>query len=84
MLAPPWPIADTRNLVVRQSIGKEGGELKAFYKSLTRKRGERRTLIAVARKLISYPCWILKRNEIRRIDLESRNMAFNQESLILT
>ena len=36
--------------------------LKEFYLKLRHKRGEKKALIAVARKLASYAFWMLKRN----------------------
>jgi hypothetical protein len=36
--------------------------LRGFYLKLKHKRGERKALIAVARKLASYAYWMLKRN----------------------
>ena len=36
--------------------------LNEFYLKLRHKRGEKKALIAVARKMVSYPFWILKRN----------------------
>lgn len=52
-----------RNLVecARSSITKDK-HLKEFYTRLKRKKGDRRAIIAVARKLVSYACWMLKRN----------------------
>ena len=37
--------------------------LKEFYLKLRHKRGEKRALIAVARKLVSYALRMLKRNQ---------------------
>ncbi len=37
--------------------------LKEFYSKLRHKRGERKALIAVARKMVSYAYWMLKRNQ---------------------
>jgi len=52
-----------RNLVecARAAIKKDQN-LRKFYLKLRRKRGEKKALIAVARKLISYAYWMLKRN----------------------
>jgi transposase len=52
-----------RNLVecARVAIRKDPN-LKEFYTKLSHKRGEKRALIAVARKLVSYAYWMLKRN----------------------
>jgi len=52
-----------RNLVecARVAVRKDP-HLNEFYSRLSRKRGERKALIAVARKLVSYAYWILKRN----------------------
>ena len=36
--------------------------LKEFYIRLSHKRGEKKATIAVARKLVSYAYWMLKRN----------------------
>ena len=37
--------------------------LREFYTKLRHKRGERKALIAVARKMVSYAYWMLKRNQ---------------------
>jgi len=37
-------------------------ELKGFYMRIRLKRGEKKALVAVARKLVSYAYWMLKRN----------------------
>ena len=52
-----------RNLVecARVAIRKDP-HLSEFYTRLRHKRGERKALIAVARKLVSYAYWMLKRN----------------------
>ncbi len=52
-----------RNLVecARVAIRKDE-HLREFYTRLSHKRGERKALIAVARKLVSYAYWMLKRN----------------------
>jgi transposase len=52
-----------RNLVecARVAIRKDP-YLNEFYARLKHKRGERKALIAVARKLVSYSYWMLKRN----------------------
>jgi transposase len=52
-----------RNLVecARVAVRKDP-HLDEFYTRLKHKRGERRALIAVARKLVSYAYWMLKRN----------------------
>jgi transposase len=52
-----------RNLVecARVAVRKDP-HLSEFYKRLKHKRGERKALIAVARKLVSYAYWMLKRN----------------------
>ena len=41
---------------------KKDPHLNEFYTRLSHKRGERKALIAVARKLVSYAYWMLKRN----------------------
>jgi transposase len=53
-----------RNLVecARVAVRKDA-HLKEFYLKLRRKRGERKALIAVARKMTSYAYWMLKRNQ---------------------
>ena len=53
-----------RNLVecARAAIRKDP-HLKEFYLKLKHKRGERKALIAVARKMVSYAFWMLKRNQ---------------------
>jgi len=53
-----------RNLVecARTSIRKDAN-LRAFYQKLRHKRGEKKALIAVARKLVAYASWMLKRNK---------------------
>ncbi len=52
-----------RNLVecARVAVRKDP-HLNEFYTRLKHKRGERKALIAVARKLVSYAYWMLKRN----------------------
>jgi transposase len=52
-----------RNLIecARAAIKKDK-DLRKFYLKLRRKRGEKKALTAVARKLISYAYWMLKRN----------------------
>ena len=52
-----------RNLVecARVAVRKDP-HLRESYTRLTHKRGERKALIAVARKLVSYAYWMLKRN----------------------
>ena len=52
-----------RNLVecARVAVRKDP-HLSEFYTRLKHKRGERKALIAVARKLVSYAYWMLKRN----------------------
>jgi transposase len=53
-----------RNLVecARVAVRKDP-HLREFYVRLKRKRGEKKALIAVARKLASYAFWMLKRNQ---------------------
>ena len=52
-----------RNLVECARVaGRKDPHLREFYASLSHKRGERKALIAVARKLVSYAYWMLKRN----------------------
>jgi transposase len=53
-----------RNLVecARSAVRKDP-HLKEFYLNLKHKRGERKALIAVARKMASYAYWMLKRNQ---------------------
>ena len=53
-----------RNLVecARAAVRKDP-HLSEFYTRLKHKRGERKALIAVARKLVSYAYWMLKRNQ---------------------
>jgi len=53
-----------RNLVecARVAVRKDP-HLKAFYLKLKRTRGERKALIAVARKMVAYAYWMLKRNQ---------------------
>jgi hypothetical protein len=41
---------------------KKDPHLREFYLKLRHKRGEKKALIAVARKLVSYAFWMLKRN----------------------
>jgi transposase len=52
-----------RNMIecARAAIRKDP-RLKGFYLKLRHKRGEKKALIAVARKLVSYAFWMLKRN----------------------
>jgi hypothetical protein len=42
---------------------RKDAHLKEFYLKLRRKRGERKALIAVARKMAAYAYWMLKRNQ---------------------
>lgn len=52
-----------RNLVqCARTAVKKDKHLRKFYLKLRRKRGEKRAVIAVARKLVSYAYWMLKRN----------------------
>ncbi len=52
-----------RNMVeCARAAVKKDPHINEFYKRLAHKRGERKALIAVARKLVSYAYWILKRN----------------------
>jgi transposase len=53
-----------RNMIecARVAVRKDP-HLKEFYLKLKHKRGERKALIAVARKMISYSYWMLKRNQ---------------------
>jgi transposase len=53
-----------RNLVecARTAVRKDAN-LRTFYLKLRRKRGERKALIAAARKMVSYAFWMLKRNQ---------------------
>jgi transposase len=53
-----------RNLVecARVAVRKDP-HLREFYLKLKHKRGERKALIAVARKIVSYAYWMLKRNQ---------------------
>ena len=52
-----------RNLVecARVAVRKDP-HLNEFYTRLRHKRGEKKAIIAVARKLVSYAYWVLKRN----------------------
>jgi transposase len=53
-----------RNLVeCARAAVKKDPHLSEFYTRLKHKRGERKALIAVARKLVSYAYWMLKRNK---------------------
>ena len=45
----------------RASI-KSDERMKEFYLRIKRKRGERKAIIAVARKMVVYAYWILKKN----------------------
>ena len=52
-----------RNLVeCARTAVKKDQHLRKFYLKLRRKRGEKKAMIAVARKLVSYAFWMLKRN----------------------
>jgi len=37
--------------------------LRTFYLKLTHKRGEKKAILAIARKLATYAYWMLKRNQ---------------------
>ncbi|MDG6979918.1 MAG: IS110 family transposase [Nitrososphaerota archaeon] len=52
-----------RNLIecARVAVRKDP-HINEFYTRLTHKRGEKKALIAVARKLVSYAYWMLKKN----------------------
>ena len=53
-----------RNLVECAAVAvRKDPHLNEFYTRLRRKRGERRARIAVARKLVSYAYWMIKRNK---------------------
>ncbi|MDG7043458.1 MAG: transposase, partial [Nitrososphaerota archaeon] len=53
-----------RNLIecARIAIIKDE-HLKEYYLKIKRKKGDRKAIIAVARKLLVYAYWMLKRNE---------------------
>ncbi|MHB8566826.1 MAG: transposase [Nitrososphaerales archaeon] len=52
-----------RNLVeCARAAAKKDSHLREFYLRLRGKRGEKKALIAVARKLVAYSYWVLKRN----------------------
>lgn len=53
-----------RNMIecARVAVRKDP-HLRAFHAKLARKRGEKKALIAVARKLAAYAFWMLKRNQ---------------------
>lgn len=53
-----------RNLVecARSAVRKDA-HLREFHVKLTRKRGERKALIAVARKMVAYAYWMLKTDQ---------------------
>ena len=53
-----------RNMIecARVAVRKDP-HLKEFYLKLRHKRGEKKALIAVARKMVSYAFWMLKRNQ---------------------
>jgi len=53
-----------RNMIecARSAIRKDP-HLREFHAKLTRKRGEKKALIAVARKMVAYAYWMLKRNQ---------------------
>ena len=53
-----------RNMIecARVAIRKDP-HLKEFYVKLRHKRGEKKALIVVARKMVSYAYWMLKRNQ---------------------
>ena len=41
---------------------KSDERMKEFYLRIKRKRGERKAIVAVARKMVVYAYWILKKN----------------------
>ena len=47
---------------MRERAIKKDPHLKEFYLKLRHKRGEKKALIAVARKWVSYEFWMLKQN----------------------
>jgi transposase len=51
-------IVECARVAVRKDV-----HLRGFYLKLRRTRGERKALIAVARKMVSYAYWMLKRNQ---------------------
>lgn len=53
-----------RNMIecARVAVRKDS-HLRAFHTKLARKRGEKKALIAVARKMTAYAFWMLKRNQ---------------------
>lgn len=62
-------ITKTRNKWLRRNLVecaratvKKDPHIRGFYLRLRRKRGEKKALIAVARKLVAYAYWVLKRN----------------------
>jgi hypothetical protein len=60
-LAPPVPGRKQIPPCARVAASKDP-HLRKFYLKLKHKRGERKALVAVARKLASYAYWMLKRN----------------------
>lgn len=53
-----------RNLVeCARAAVKKDAQFNEFYTRLRHKRGERKALITVARKLVSYAYWMVKRNQ---------------------
>jgi transposase len=53
-----------RNMIecARSAVRKDA-HLREFHLKLARKRGEKKALIAVARKMVAYAFWMLKRNQ---------------------
>jgi transposase len=53
-----------RNMVECARVAvRRDARLREFYLKLRQKRGERKALIAVARKMVAYTFWMLKRNK---------------------
>ena len=53
-----------RNMIECSRVAvRKDPHLNEFYLKLRHKRGERKALIAVARKMVSYAYWMLKRNQ---------------------
>ena len=53
----------TKPCGVLKSGRKKDPRLREFYVELRHKRGEKKAPIVVARKMVSYAYWMLKRNQ---------------------
>jgi len=61
MCYSPQPLGEKRYECARIAVRKDP-HIREFYERVKHRRGEKKAIIAVARKLVSYAYWMLKRN----------------------